>query len=88
MRRTCLPTLLTSRWVETLAGLCGAGPHLVVAWRPSRLGAVTGAIGGRGEGWLGLGVARLAAATGAIGVGVGVGVTGVRGSVRVRFREA
>ena len=29
-------------WVETLAGLCGAGPHLVVAWRPAHLGALTG----------------------------------------------
>ena len=77
MRRTNQHTLLTLltllRWVETLAGLCGAGPHMVIAWRPSLLGAVTGALGGRGWLWLGLGVARLGAVTGATGGRVAIG---------------
>jgi len=29
-------------WVETTVGLCGAGLHAVVAWRPASCGAVTG----------------------------------------------
>ena len=29
-------------WVETTVGLCGAGLHAVVAWRPAVCGAVTG----------------------------------------------